>query len=159
MPRQGWLLVGLGASVLLLLYQNKQGIMNMGIPRGIRNNNAGNIRHGSSKWKGMAQNQTDSAFVQFVSPEYGIRALSHVLDSYARRGANTVRKIIDIYAPPVENDTSAYVDSVALALGVGADQIINVQTHKADLVEAIIQHENGQQPYAVSQIASGVLMA
>lgn len=129
------------------------------IPRGIRNNNPGNIRHGKSKWQGMAAQQTDAAFVQFISPEYGIRALSHILDSYAARGLNTVRKIINTFAPPIENDTGAYVQAVADALGVTPDTILSVANVKVDLVAAIIRHENGQQPYQIAQISNGVMMA
>jgi hypothetical protein len=156
-----WL--GLGASVLLFGYMNKEtiitGVQDMLIPRGIRNNNPGNIRHGKSKWQGMAAQQTDAAFVQFISPEYGIRALSHILDSYAARGLNTVRKIINTFAPPIENDTGAYVQAVADALGVTPDTILSVANVKVDLVAAIIRHENGQQPYQIAQISNGVMMA
>ena len=44
------------------------------IARGERNNNPGNIRHGA-KWQGLASTQTDKDFCQFISPEYGIRAI------------------------------------------------------------------------------------
>ena len=47
-------------------------------PRGIRNNNPGNIRKSNVKWQGLAAEQTDGAFYQFTRPEYGIRALCRV---------------------------------------------------------------------------------
>lgn len=128
--------------------------------RGIRNNNPGNIRHSGTRWQGMAEKQTDLAFVQFVSPEYGVRALSKVLDTYANSyGLRTVRGIIGRYAPASENDTASYVAGVASALGVGSDQVIDVAARKADLVRAIILHENGIQPYSVATINTGVSMA
>ena len=34
--------------------------------RGMRNNNPLNIRHGKSRWVGMAEQQSDRAFVQFT---------------------------------------------------------------------------------------------
>ena len=40
------------------------------IPRGIRNHNPGNIRHGD-KWQGLSAEQTDSSFCVFDAPEYG----------------------------------------------------------------------------------------
>ena len=43
----------------------------MTIPRGIRNNNPGNIRHGND-WQGISKEQPDPAFCTFVSPEYGL---------------------------------------------------------------------------------------
>lgn len=129
-------------------------------PRGIRNNNPGNIRHSSSKWQGMAVQQTDTNFVQFVAPEYGIRALAKLLGNYyTRDGLNTVRQIISKYAPSSENNTDAYASAVARSLGVTPDVVISVPQHMTALVEAIIRHENGQQPYQIAQIQTGVSMA
>jgi len=160
MTRTSWLLIALGASIALLGWAKKTEIIDMLTPRGIRNNNPGNIRHSASQWQGMAAQQTDPAFVQFVAPEYGIRALSKLLNNYATRdGLNTVRQIISKYAPSNENDTDAYSQAVARALGVTPDTVISVPQHITALVEAIIQHENGQQPYQLAQINTGVAMA
>lgn len=128
--------------------------------RGIRNNNPGNIRHSTARWQGMSPEQTDSAFVQFISAEYGIRALSKLLDTYANSyGLRTVRGIIGRYAPVTENNTSAYVNAVANALGVAPDQVIDVAAQKQPLIQAIIKHENGIQPYSLATIAAGASMA
>ena len=160
MTRTGWLLIALGASVALLGWTKKTEIIDMLTPRGIRNNNPGNIRHSASQWQGMAAQQTDPAFVQFVSPEYGIRALAKLLANYyTRDGLNTVRLLINKYAPSNENNTEAYSQAVARALGVTPDTVISVPQHLNALVEAIIQHENGQQPYQLAQITTGVAMA
>lgn len=127
--------------------------------RGIRNNNPGNIRHSGNRWQGMSAQQTDAAFVQFDSPEYGIRALSKLLDTYSKTyGLNTVRGIINKYAPAVENNTGAYTSAVAAALGVSPDAVIDVQAKKVGLLQAIIKHENGIQPYALAVIETGVQM-
>lgn len=53
------------------------------IARGERNNNPGNIRHGS-KWQGLSAEQTDKDFCQFISPEYGIRAIYKLLQTYQK---------------------------------------------------------------------------
>lgn len=129
--------------------------------RGIRNNNPGNIRHGDA-WQGLAEKQTDSSFCMFRLPEYGIRALAKVLLNYERKyGLNTVRKIISRYAPVEENDTAAYVVSVAGQLGVGADEAIEVadKTTLLVLIKAIIRHENGEQPYSNEILIKGLEMA
>lgn len=129
--------------------------------RGIRNNNPGNIRHGDA-WQGLAEKQTDSSFCMFRSAEYGIRALAKVLLNYeCKYGLNTVRKIIGRYAPVEENDTAAYVASVAGQLGVGADEAIEVadKTTLLVLVKAIIRHENGEQPYSNEILIKGLEMA
>jgi len=124
--------------------------------RGIRNNNPGNIRHGS-QWQGMTETQTDRAFVQFTDSVYGIRALNKVLRTYATRyGLTSVRGIINRWAPPNENDTSSYVVSVAARLGVLPDQSIDVQAYAPELTRAIIKHENGVQPYSDQTIEQGI---
>ena len=99
------------------------------LPRGIRNNNPGNIRHGSN-WQGLNPNSRniDPAFCVFTSSVYGIRALAKVLINYKKiHGLNTVRQIISRYAPPNENQTTAYIQSVAKQLGVVPDTIIDIE--------------------------------
>lgn len=89
-------------------------------PRGIRNNNPGNIRHGAN-WHGLNPDgrKIDPAFCVFTTSVAGIRALAKVLINYKRiHGLNTVRQIISRYAPPNENQTTAYIQSVAKQLGV-----------------------------------------
>lgn len=120
-------------------------------PRGIRNNNPGNVRWGSP-WIGLVPlaQRTDKDFCQFVKPAYGIRALTMTLLSYYdHHGLHTVRGIVSRWAPPVENDTDAYSAAVASAMGVGPDDDVNVHMYSVmlPLVKAIIRHENGQQPY------------
>lgn len=52
-------------------------------PRGIRNNNPGNLRWGDP-WQGLVPEaqRTDKDFCQFVAPAWGIRALAITLISY-----------------------------------------------------------------------------
>ncbi len=54
-------------------------------PRGIRNNNPGNIRHGEN-WQGLNPNSRsiDAAFCVFNTPVAGIRALAKVLINYKK---------------------------------------------------------------------------
>ena len=128
-------------------------------PRGIRNNNPGNIRHGDN-WDGLAKVQPDPAFCLFTTPEYGIRAMARVLTNYQRRhGIKTVRGIITRWAPPKENDTDAYVDHVAQVVGVDPDEPLVVIEVLPRLIPVIIKHENGQMPYSDDQIATGIRMA
>ncbi|WP_419810677.1 structural protein [Bacterioplanoides sp.] len=128
-----------------------------GTVRGIRNNNPGNIRKGAD-WDGAAGD--DGAFVIFDSPEFGIRALSKLLLNYERLyGLNTVSGIINRYAPTNENNTLAYVESVAGKLGVNPHEQITVADRLPELVKAIIYHENGQQPYSDDLIGRGIGMA
>lgn len=130
--------------------------------RGERNNNPGNIERGTIHWQGMSADQSgDKRFIVFNSPEDGIRALGKLLFNYQRiHGLNTVRQIINRWAPPVENDTGSYVNAVANEVGVSPDDKINLNDADtlAKLVTAIIRHENGRVIYAES-IIGGVTEA
>lgn len=119
-------------------------------PRGIRNNNPGNIRHGD-KWQGLADKQTDAAFCVFKAPEWGIRALVKILRNYqTKHGLKTVESIINRFAPQIENDTSSYILSVCQVLDVKPRDVIDVFEPgiMINLLKAIIRHENGIQPYS-----------
>ncbi|CDL79816.1 structural protein [Xenorhabdus cabanillasii] len=117
--------------------------------RGIRNHNPGNIRHGD-RWQGLRDTQTDSAFCQFTAPEWGIRAMLKILRHYERQyGDNTLHQFIARWAPPNENHTDRYIAFVCKAVGVARDAVIDVENTATmrRLVKAMIQMENGQQPY------------
>ncbi|MFZ3995976.1 hypothetical protein [Enterobacter hormaechei] len=129
--------------------------------RGIRNNNPGNLEFSKTNpWVG--QTGDDGRFAKFETPEHGIRALGRNLLSYQRQGIDTVSDIINRWAPPSDNNnTDAYIKAVCAQLGVTADQQLdasNPDTLKA-LCAAIIQHENGSQPYSDQQLATGVSAA
>lgn len=118
--------------------------------RGERNNNPGNIRHGS-KWQGLSAQQTDKDFCQFVSPEYGIRAIYKLLQTYQKiYELNTVESIIDRYAPPNENNTTGYINRAAKDIGVSVNEPINVSSKPVAiaLATAIVGVELGYQPYS-----------
>lgn len=129
--------------------------------RGIRNNNPGNIRHGD-KWQGLSAEQTDSEFCVFSQPEYGIRALCRILQTYQRKyGLRDVHSIINRFAPPVENDTESYIKSVCLKLDVTPETLIDLEEKgiMLNLLKAIIRHENGEQPYSDEVLLQGIEMA
>lgn len=129
-------------------------------PRGIRNNNPGNIRRTDINWRGELVGG-DPAFETFDTPEHGIRALAKVLQSYQRKyKINTIRKAIARYAPTSENDTEAYVTSVSKHSGVDADARIDFHDlqYLLPIVKAIILHENGRQPYSTALIRRALEM-
>lgn len=131
-------------------------------PRGIRNNNPGNIRRSKDPWQGLSEKQGDEDFFTFSEAKWGIRALARLLIAYQDRlGLNTVDAIISRYAPPIENHTSAYIAAVAAKLGKAPNERIDVHDHATlkVLVTAIIQHENGMQPYTDAQIDAGLVLA
>lgn len=137
------------------------GLLAMAATRGERNNNPGNIRISSAPWQGKVDG-VDPAFETFTDPQAGIRALARVLKNYqAVHGLDTVRGIIGRWAPPTENNTAAYVQSVAGALGVAPDDRINLQDAATleKLTAAIIRHENGRLIYSAADIAAAVQLA
>lgn len=131
--------------------------------RGIRNRNPGNIDRNDTKWQGMAADQSgDARFVVFKTPEWGIRALAKTLMTYEHvHKLDTVRKIVNRWAPPSENNTSAYVKAVAAKVGVLPDDVIDVDSMDVmrPLVAAIIAHENAGYAYAESVIDEGLRLA
>lgn len=88
----------------------------MGIlkPRGIRNNNPLNIRVSSTKWVGKCLGNTDGAFEQFQTLEYGLRAAIINIRTYIKRDhVDMIRTIISKWAPESDgNNVSAYVSVV-----------------------------------------------
>ncbi|MCJ8600978.1 hypothetical protein MWH03_00085 [Klebsiella pneumoniae] len=124
------------------------------LPRGIRNNNPGNLDSGSP-WQGLTTG-SDPRFCTFLDPAFGIRALAVTLITYHdKRKANngtkidTITEIIERWAPPQENDTKAYIKFVSKMTGIGADEALNLHDYNTlrPIVEAIIRHENGKGPF------------
>lgn len=167
-----WLLVALGAALGLYLFSRTsagqsavdavtQYVGDLLTPRGIRDNNPGNILRNGTAWNGaMSQADVEAAgktwdatFVQFSDPSYGVRAIGHILSSYAREGFTTVDGIIRRWSA---TDQDAYVANVAGALGVDPADRIDVQSQLSALALAIIQQENGQQPYDVNSVQEWV---
>lgn len=128
-------------------------------PRGIRNNNPGNIdRVKGTTWAGAAADQSgDPRFVVFTAPEYGIRAMARILRTYRGRGLNTIQKIISTWAPSKENPTAGYITAVSGEVGL-APNVVVPDAAIPRLIAAIIRHENGIQPYPAALIAKGIAM-
>lgn len=133
------------------------------LPRGIRNNNPGNIRWGSN-WAGLDSEgkKKDKSFCVFVAPEWGIRALTKLILNYDRLyKIKTVEGIITRYAPSNENDTQAYIAHVCKVGGFEKDEELNVTDKEVmiSLLKGIILHENGVQPYSDELLEQGMSYA
>ncbi|OZY31072.1 structural protein [Pseudomonas lundensis] len=138
----------------------------MSTPRGIRNNNPGNIDYNpANAWQGQLKPDPaiEKRFARFDTPENGIRALGKLLRTYQRKhGLKTVKAIISRWAPSLENDTTAYVRSVESKIpGVksGADVDVSSPLVMRAFVVAIIEHENANYQYVASVIDEGVRRA
>lgn len=126
--------------------------------RGVRNNNPGNIRKSKDQWEGAIGD--DGEFVTFDSPESGARAMAKNLMSYGRQGYDSIEKIINRYAPPSENDTQSYIDSIVSATGIPATQSIDLTDPDTlvTLTQAMSFHETGHR-YDPSVFQQGVSRA
>lgn len=73
-----------------------------------------------------------------------------------REGQNTIASLIEEWAPPTENNTVAYVKAVGKACGVDPYQPCDIPSLLPKLIPAIVQHENGYQPYSKELIQLGI---
>lgn len=135
--------------------------------RGYRNKNPGNIDWSpANKWQGQIGKESTGnppRFAVFQTHEHGIRALALLLTTYQdRHNCRTIRQFIQRWAPSSENNTDAYVSQVARHMKVeGGDYILDIHEYEdlRPLVEAIITHELGGQPYPDSVIDEGLRLA
>lgn len=135
------------------------------MPRGLTNNNPGNLRKNETdKWQGLAELQTDPQFFQFQTAVWGIRAMARTLIAYQdKHGCHTVNDFINRWAPEVDhNDTQAYANHVAAVMGVDpGGNVIDVHQWAvlSPMIKAMILHENGVQPYPDAVIDQALAMA
>lgn len=120
------------------------------LPRGMRNNNPGNIRIGKTAWKGKipVNQNTDGAFEQFQTFAFGVRAMIKNLQSYQRdRGLDTLSKIITTWAPAADNNnTMAYIAAVNLKSGLPANEKLDLYEYDTmrRLIQGMTYVENGK---------------
>lgn len=125
-------------------------------PKGIRQNNPGNLEWGSP-WQGLVPRAQSKSprFCEFTDAVFGIRAIAVTLITYydkrkAKDGSriDSAREIVERWAPGVEkgNNVSAYANNIARLLNIGPnDETINMHDYDQlfAIVSAIIGTENG----------------
>ena len=115
------------------------------LPRGLRNNNPGNIRRNSDVFQGEINPSRAKEFTQFKNMAYGYRAMYKILSNYYNKyQLNTIRKMISRWAPENENNTAAYVSLVSSYSGVGPDDLISFDREQMiRIVAGMSRVENG----------------
>lgn len=115
------------------------------LPRGLRNNNPGNIVDGAFAQSLPGYVGSDGRFAVFNTLESGAHAMQRLLQGYGKKGLNTVESIINRWAPPSENDTGSYAKTVASRLGVKPNEKIDLNDPDtlAGLSSAMAGVENG----------------
>ncbi|WP_182357067.1 structural protein [Komagataeibacter europaeus] len=132
--------------------------MNAKIPRGIRNNNPGNLDYVGQPGAHMETGVENPRFAAFPTMSDGIRALRDQLLRYGDRGLTTVASIISVYAPPSENATLSYVSGLCRQMDVKADTVLDLRdpdTMRA-LIEGIATMENGPGHISAAQIDQAI---
>lgn len=89
---------------------------------GAKLNNPGNIKSGPVPvWQG--QTGSEKGFARFSSPLWGVRAGLKLLVNYHKKGFNTLRKILDRYAP--KHGTTTYLNFLVERTGISPDQVFS----------------------------------
>lgn len=120
--------------------------MKQTLPRGLRNNNPGNIRRSKDNWQGLRPEQTDPDFFQFTAPEWGYRALIKTLQTYRKKhNLQTIAEMIGRWAPHTENNTSGYISRVCREMQVPDSYVPDIEDKgtMCALAAAISEVENG----------------
>lgn len=124
--------------------------------RGWLLNNPCNVDRTGIPWLGKSVIQQDPRFVSFVSRPWGYRCAARIIHVHWSK-YRTVRNIINRWAPPIENNTSAYVTDVAKRMGVDPDIELDWETHAVPLLRAITYHEQGDDcPVDDAEIVQGI---
>lgn len=113
--------------------------------RGIRNNNPLNLTKSDRKWAGEVEG-SDTRFCTFATMNSGIHAALLNLYAYmTKHRLHTIEKIVKRWAPPVENDTYAYINHVCKSTGIapndpfGFDEVLKI----TEVIRAMAYFESG----------------
>lgn len=129
-------------------------------PRGLRNNNPGNIRNNDKvKWQGEvdASCKKDFAFEEFKDRTSGYRALLKLLRNYNKlHGCRSIADYIRRWAPEHENNTSGYITRVCREMQVPTSCVPDPDDKSVMVAfaAAISQVENGV-PAVLSEVEAG----
>lgn len=117
-------------------------------PRGIRNNNPGNIRSNQHiHWVGQC-GEDKGGFALFRGAEDGLRAIAVLLRHYhIYHHCETLVDYITRWAPPDENDTQAYIHFMSDYLLVEPHVDLELNLELPGMVKGIVDYENGEYPY------------
>ncbi|CUZ29090.1 hypothetical protein [Serratia marcescens] len=124
-----------------------------GTPRGIRNNNPGNIDYVGQA--GATLERPGGRFARFETAFDGLKAMARQLLRYfdgktTGRRLQTISEIISTWAPGNENNTAAYIKQLSDMMGVSPNARLNLRdpSTMSALMGGIIHHENGRNPYS-----------
>ncbi|WP_205954256.1 hypothetical protein [Pantoea stewartii] len=127
-------------------------------PRGIRNNNPGNLNY-AGQAGATKEGGENGRFAVFSSMRDGISALHRQIQLYLQRGVNTIESIVNKYAPSSDgNNVQAYIQQLVGATGKGANETLSGDDQGTvfKLIRGIINHENGKGYVSDQDILGGI---
>jgi len=126
-----------------VIYEKENGDCDLWIggTRAWRNNNPGNIRAGDFALRRAAIGAA-GGFAVFPNYETGFAALIALLRAPSYQQL-TVEQAINRYAPPIENDTGAYINAVEKQIGISRNAPMKLLSDDGlyKLAKAIEKHE------------------
>lgn len=130
----------------------------VGLDRGIRNNNPGNIalKVPPDNWQGMVGN--DGTFLIFADMSWGVRAIGKSLMTMIGQGYDTIATLIPQWSA---TDQVAYVANVAAYTTIDPSTQLGTDPDTIQsLIQAIVNQENGNQASYVTadDIAAGMAL-
>jgi hypothetical protein len=130
-----------------------------GNTRAERNNNPGNLEFRGQN--GAVPEEGEGRFAKFQSASDGVAALVRQLQLYGNRGLDSIKEIVEKYAPASENDTQAYIAALTKKLGVGANDTLDLNDPGtlSGLVRGISKHEAGRDFLSDQDVMTGLRTA
>jgi hypothetical protein len=114
------------------------------LPRGLRNNNPGNIEDGPLAKSLPGYKGSDGRFAIFETPEHGLGAMDALLTSYGRRGLKTVGEVIGRWAPKNDgNNVDTYSRFVSPNGDPNAPIDLSDPAQRKQLIGKMAFFENG----------------
>ncbi|WP_129551810.1 hypothetical protein [Komagataeibacter xylinus] len=123
-------------------------------PRGIRNNNPGNLQYEGQAGAHMETGTNRPRYAAFPTMDAGIQALQKQLVLYNNRGLNSVASILPKYAPATENDTDGYIASLSRQMHVAPNTPLDLTNPavQRQMIYGISNVENGHDSVSLDQI-------
>lgn len=121
---------------------------------GFQINNPMNLRYiAQNPFRGQTGNY--NGYGEYDTLSDGVRAgYLNLTNDYFNIGLNTLNTIIPKYAPASDNNNvQAYVSDVANRMGIAADEPIAWPQDAVSMVQAIVWHEQGQNPMSDTDVA------
>lgn len=109
---------------------------------GVGLNNPGNLRS-NNRWN-LGKVGEKGGFNMYSSWDWGLLAMAGLIRYWRKRGLKSIRTLLNKWAPPTENNTSGYVQSVSKATNIHPDTTLTTDEQIVQVMRAMIRVEIGQ---------------